>query len=73
MNIHTVINTSSDHLLDAEQAALILDVVPATLSVWRSTGRYNIPFIKIGRKVRYRKSELEKWLESRTRASGATA
>ncbi len=60
-------------LLSADQAAATIDVTSGTLSVWRSTGRYGIPFIKIGRKVRYRKSDLLAWLESRTRESGATA
>ena len=59
-------------LLSADQAAATIDVTSGTLSVWRSTGRYGIPFIKIGRKVRYRKSDLLAWLEIRTRASGAT-
>ena len=59
-------------LLSPDQAAATIDVTSGTLSVWRSTGRYGIPFIKIGRKVRYRKSDLIAWLESRTRESGAT-
>jgi predicted DNA-binding transcriptional regulator AlpA len=41
--------------------------------VWRSTGRYNLPFIKIGRNVRYRRADLIAWLEKRTRETGATA
>jgi hypothetical protein len=60
-------------LLSGERAGALIDVTAGTLSVWRSTGRYSIPFIKIGRKVRYRKSDLLAWLESRTRESGATA
>jgi excisionase family DNA binding protein len=59
-------------LLDEKQAAEVLDVSPGTLSVWRSTGRYAIPFVKIGSKVRYRRADLAAWLESRTRATGAT-
>lgn len=55
-----------DPLLDTVQAAAVIDTKPETLEVWRSTKRYNIPFIKIGRKVRYRKSALLYWLESRT-------
>jgi len=54
-------------------AAAVLDVSPGTLSVWRSTGRYALPFLKIGRKVRYRRSDLQAWMDSRTRESGATA
>lgn len=65
--------TASRELLDEQQAASTIDVTPGTLSVWRSTGRYNLPFIKVGRKVRYRRADLEAWLEGRTRANGATA
>ena len=59
-------------LVTEQEAADILKIAPGTLSVWRSTGRYSIPFIRVGRRIRYRKSALEVWLESRTRASGAT-
>jgi len=60
-------------LLDEKAAAALLDVSPGTLSVWRSTGRYNLPFLKVGRKVRYRRADLLFWLESRTHSFGATA
>ena len=60
-------------LLDERDASEILNVQPGTLSVWRSTGRYGIPFVKVGHLVRYRRSDLETWLESRTRQNGATA
>ena len=60
-------------LVNEREAARILDTKPSTLSVWRSTGRYGLPFIKIGRKVRYRRADLTAWIESRTRESGATA
>ena len=59
-------------LIDEHEAAAMLDLAPGTLSVWRSTGRYNIPFIKIGRKVRYSRTALNAWIESRTRSTGAT-
>ena len=59
-------------LVTEQEAADLLKIAPGTLSVWRSTGRYSIPFIKVGRRIRYRKSALEAWLESRTRANGAT-
>ena len=51
----------------------MLDVSPGTLSVWRSTGRYALPFLKIGRKVRYRRADLDAWLAARLRETGATA
>lgn len=62
-----------NNLLDENQAADYLTLAPGTLSVWRSTGRYKIPFLKVGRRVRYRRADLDAWLESRTRTSGATA
>ena len=60
-------------LVDEREAAKILGTEPGTLSVWRSTGRYALPFVKIGRKDRYRRSDLAAWIESRVRESGATA
>lgn len=66
-----VVERSGD-LLNDKAAAKVLDLKPGTLSVWRSTGRYSIPFVKIGHLVRYRRSALEAWLESRTRATGST-
>lgn len=72
METNVVLKTSRD-LLDEHQAASTIDVTPGTLSVWRSTGRYNLPFIKVGRKVRYRRADLEAWLASRTRVNGNTA
>jgi len=59
-------------LLNEVQAAAILDISVGTLQVWRSTGRYKIPFIKIGRNVRYKRADLEAWIESRTRSTGST-
>ena len=37
-----------------------------TLSVWRSTGRYDLPFVKIGRKVRYRLGDVMDFIARRT-------
>lgn len=37
-----------DELLDERAAAEILDLKPGTLSIWRSTGRYPLPYVKIG-------------------------
>lgn len=59
-------------LLDEKEAAALLDLKPGTLAVFRSTGRHGIPFLKIGRNVRYRRSDLETWLERCTRSNGVT-
>jgi len=71
MTLKDIVQASKD-LLDEKAAADVIDVVPGTLSVWRSTGRYELPFLKIGRKVRYRRADLLAWLEKRTRSTGAT-
>ena len=54
-----------DQKLDQDAAAEYLGVQPGTLSVWRSTGRYAVPFLKVGRKVLYSKRDLDAWLASR--------
>lgn len=60
-------------LLTEKQVADLLDLSPGTLSVWRTTGRHGLPFIKVGRAVRYSRRAVEAWLEARTRTTGATA
>jgi hypothetical protein len=58
---------SESQLLDDRQAASAMTLQPGTLAVWRSTGRVNLPYIKVGRSVRYRVGDIRKFLESRTR------
>lgn len=57
---------SADLLLTPSEAAKYLGVTVNTLSVWRCVGRYNIPYIKVGRLVKYRKSALDAFLKERT-------
>jgi len=71
-NLCNLIAAGAD-LLDEQAAAALLTVAPGTLGVWRSTGRYGLPFLKVGRNVRYRRSDLLAWLERRTRETGTTA
>ena len=54
-------------LLDPAQAAAILRVGAATMAVWRTTGRYNLPYLKMGHRVMYRAGDLRKFIERRTR------
>jgi hypothetical protein len=49
-----------------KQAAKALGVKPTTLAVWRSTGRYHLPYLKVGRLVKYRVSDLAEFLARRT-------
>lgn len=58
-NIPTQINET--------QAAEVLAMKTATLGNWRCTGRYNLPFVKSGRLVRYRVADLAAWIAQRRR------
>lgn len=53
-------------LVDEKAASIYLGVSAGTLSVWRCTGRYPLPFVKVGRRVRYRIGDLLAFVESRT-------
>ena len=59
-------NQSIDTLFTPSEAAAYIGVTENTLSVWRCVGRYNIPFVKVGRLVKYRKSALDAFLDRRT-------
>ncbi|WET39887.1 helix-turn-helix domain-containing protein [Citrobacter enshiensis] len=54
------------HQLTDKQAAQVLGVKTSTLAVWRSTGRYNLPYVKVGRLVRYRIRDLATFLAKRS-------
>jgi hypothetical protein len=64
-------STSSEILHTTVSAAKYLGIEPSTLNVWRSTGRYNLEFIKVGRLVKYRQSILDAFLMNRTRTQTA--
>ena len=54
-------------LVSPDPTARILGVKPGTLAVWRSVGRYDLPFVKVGRKVMYRPADIEAFIERRLR------
>ena len=64
--------TQTNALLTPNEAASELQVSTGTLQVWRSTGRHGLPFVKVGGCVRYRRGDIETWLDKRTQANGAT-
>jgi excisionase family DNA binding protein len=53
----------NDKLLTPDDVSNILSVSKHTLAVWRSSGRYDLPFIKAGRLIRYRQSDINRFLE----------
>lgn len=52
----------NSNLLTPEEAALYMGIQPKTLATWRSTKRYGLRYVKLGRSVRYRLEDLEKFI-----------
>jgi excisionase family DNA binding protein len=48
------------------EMAELIGITVGTLATWRMTGRYNLPYIKVGRRVRYEVQAVQSWLDSRT-------
>lgn len=57
---------NTHRLLSRKEAAAYLGVKEITLAIWKSTHRYNIPTVKVGRLVKYRFSDLLDFIERRT-------
>ena len=55
-----------DKLMTRVEAAEYLGLRPQTLAIWALTGRYGLPMIKVGRLCKYRRSDLDKFLERNT-------
>lgn len=62
-----IMQAQADKLLTDAQVAEMIGVSVNTLSTWRCRNTYGLPFLKIGRRVRYKRSDVLAWLETRTR------
>lgn len=58
-------------LRSRNEAAEHLGVRPQTLAAWACNGRYNLPFVKIGRRVMYRLADIEQFIASNLVAAAA--
>jgi hypothetical protein len=61
----SIVNGEYD-LLSPKQVEIEYGIPVGTQAVWRCTKRYAIPYIKLGRLVRYNRRDIELWLKSRT-------
>jgi len=52
-------------LITPKEAARLLGVKPSTLAAWRHLGRYNLPYVRMGRLVRYRLADIEEFIQRR--------
>ena len=53
-------------LLTPSEVAEMLGIKVETLQIWRCTQRYNIPYVKIGGRVRYKSSDIDDFIRIRT-------
>lgn len=58
-------------LLSQHEAAIYLGTSVSVLNVWRHLGKQKIPFVRWGRHIRYRKADLDAWIESNVENKGA--
>lgn len=52
----------ASELLSREQAAAYLGVAVQTLAIWKCTNRYDLPFVKVGRLVKYKRTDLDAFI-----------
>jgi hypothetical protein len=58
-------------LLNEKQVAEVLGVPPGTLNMWRCQRRVPLPWIKLGKQVRYRVSDIKTFLEDNRQSAFA--
>lgn len=59
-----------DRLLNTDEAAAVLNVSPWTLRHDARDGKLGVPVVRIGRAVRYRPRDLERWISRRVSVPG---
>lgn len=52
-----------EELMTTQEVADYLRIKKQTLEAWRSKNINNIPYIKIGTSVRYRRRDVEEWVQ----------
>ena len=61
-------------LLDETEAAKFLAIQPCTLRKWRLSGSATrLPFVRVGRRIRYRVSDVEKFIAANSVGAITTA
>ncbi len=53
----------ADPLITTEQAAAYMGISPLTLHAWRRQGIKSIPYYMVGDLIRYRRSDIDNYLE----------
>lgn len=66
VNNQAITKLAQNELITPEETARVLGVSVGTLAVWRSTGRYDIPFVKTGRSVKYKAADIQLFIDRNT-------
>ena len=63
-------NPSSPMLMSRKETADYLGVKEQTLACWATTKRYDLPYVKIGRLVKYKRDDVERFIVSNRFSGG---
>jgi len=61
----------TEGLMDTCHAAKYLGLSKHTLLEWRKTRRVEVPYVKMGFAVRYRRADLDAWIAKNTVGTGS--
>ena len=61
---HTIQTVTEPLAVDTKTAANLLNSTDASLEKDRATGHMGVPYVKAGRRVVYRLSDLDAWLKA---------
>ena len=56
----------NNRLMDQKTAAAYLGTTVGSLNVWRATGKHKIPYVRLGSCIRYKKEDLDAWIDAHT-------
>ena len=63
------VEQSISPLLSRREAAIYLGLSEQTLAIWKCTKRYELPFVKIGRLIKYKKADLDAFISKNASSS----
>ena len=66
-------NVPTRLLTPKQTSELLGGTALSTLAVWRSSRRYDLPYVKVGRSVRYREEDVLSFIARRTQHPAPSA
>lgn len=64
--MNTLNDLNPDQLLDIATTSAFLTIPEATLNIWRVRKNVKLPYVKLGKNVRYRVRDLIEFIEAQT-------